>query len=211
MKQAEQVIESAYKAVTLDTELQMLLSIGQIRQINYDALTTRFEGQKNGTPIEGEWYGVFQYMLDKNGNITWNMTASVTIFAPPGELVKNEPIFGLITRSLLFNPSWLGKVRHRRDQLRNIHTSLSDHIQQANEEIYGNKSASQDRLFEKFSDAIRETSDYVNPFSGSPQQISNLYENVWINANGDVILTDESFNPNTENATKKHEWRKASK
>ena len=73
---------------------------------------------------------------------------------------------------------------------------------------YQQRSASQDRISQGWSEAIRGESSHSNPYdSSSTVTTSNNYNHGWANSNGEVINTDDSnFNPNTSSDYNSTEW-----
>lgn len=87
-----------------------------------------------------------------------------------------------------------------RQNQQDISDMLSDSYQQ--------RSASQDRVSQGWSEAIRGESSHSNPYdSSSTVTTSNSYNHGWANSNGEVINTDDSnFNPNTSSNYNSTEW-----
>lgn len=87
-----------------------------------------------------------------------------------------------------------------RQNQQDISDMLSDSYQQ--------RSASQDRISQGWSEAIRGESSHANPYdSSSTVTTSNNYNHGWANSNGEVINTGNSnFNPNTSSDYNSSEW-----
>ena len=63
-------------------------------------------------------------------------------------------------------------------------------------QTYQRQQAVQDRAAQQFSQAIRGVETYVNPTTGSHVELTSGYDNAWVNARGEYLLSDSpGFNP----------------
>jgi hypothetical protein len=60
---------------------------------------------------------------------------------------------------------------------------------------YQRNQAIQDRAAEQFSQTIRGVETYVNPSTGAKVELTQGYENAWVNNRGEYVLTEGGFNP----------------
>jgi len=63
-------------------------------------------------------------------------------------------------------------------------------------ETYQNRSASQDRMFEKYTEALRGVDTYVDPVNNWNVSLPTGYDNAWTNGTDYVFSDSPSFNPN---------------
>ena len=66
--------------------------------------------------------------------------------------------------------------------------------------------ATMDRINRNFSEYIRGVETYTNPFESTQIQLPSGYNDAWVNARGEYLLSNDSnFNPNIgDNA----DWRR---
>lgn len=196
-----------YQSALKDPELGVMISNGMAR-INYELLELDATFELNGIPMDLYSEYAFQYMLNQNGNMIWGLYLVSSVFAKKGELKQNEPLYRMIMSSSSFNPEWLYKLGIHRAQLANIELDKLEYMRKIQEKVYNDKNAAFDRSMKNYSEAFREISEYQDPFGGDIKMLPNTYDNIWMNANGDVILTDLSLNPNEESEYNQKEWRK---
>lgn len=199
--------EIVYANAMRDPQVQSLVSYG-LAQVYYEVLDMSCEFTINGRKIEGQSEGVFEYLTNQNGHLTWGMTTGYSIFAEKGEVDDYETLFKVLTNSFTFNANWLLKVQRHRSQLMNIALDAQDYTRKVNESIQRNNDSIYDMCMKKYSDAYRGISEYEDPFYGETKWLPNTYENIWMNANGDVILTDQVLNPNEGSEFGANEWRR---
>src|SRR5581483_4422669 len=61
---------------------------------------------------------------------------------------------------------------------------------------YQNQQAVQNRAAQQFSQAIRGVETYVNPATGARVELTGGYDNAWVNARGEYLLSDSpGFDP----------------
>lgn len=117
------------------------------------------------------------------------------------------------------NPQWqqylanvtTGTVSQQNSQFQSQQQAVRQNQQDISDMLsdsYQQRSASQDRVSQGWSEAIRGESSHSNPYdSSSTVTTSNSYNHGWANSNGDVINTDSSnFNPNTASDYNGTEW-----
>lgn len=124
-----------------------------------------------------------------------------------------------IIASAVPNPQWQQYLANVTNRTLSQHNSQFQQQQQAvrqnQQDIsdmlsdsYQQRSASQDRVSQGWSEAIRGESSHSNPYdSSSTVTTSNSYNHGWANSSGEVINTDDSnFNPNTSSNYNSTEW-----
>ena len=199
--------EIAYANALRDPQIQSLVSSG-LAQVLYEVLDMSCEFTINGRNIEGQSEGVFEYLTNQNGFLWWGMSTGNSIFAEKGEVKDYETLFKVLTNSFMFNTNWLLKVQRHRSQLMNIALDAQDYTRKVSESIQRRNEIIFDMCMKNYSDAYRGISEYEDPFYGEIKWLPNTYENIWMNANGDVILTDQILNPNERSEFGTNEWRR---
>lgn len=124
-----------------------------------------------------------------------------------------------IIASAIPNPQWQqhlanvtnGTVAQQNNQFQQQQQTVRQNQQDISDMIgdsYQQRSASQDRISQGWSEAIRGESSQTNPYdSSSTVTTSNSYNHGWANSNGEVINTDDSnFNPNVSSDYNSSEW-----
>ncbi len=124
-----------------------------------------------------------------------------------------------IIASAVPNPQWQqylanvtnGTVSQHNNQFQQQQQAVRQNQQDISDMLsdsYQQRSASQDRVSQGWSEAIRGESSHSNPYdSSSTVTTSNSYNHGWANNSGEVINTDDSnFNPNTSSNYNSTEW-----
>ncbi len=101
----------------------------------------------------------------------------------------------------------MNKLNEARAQQMKIYRNTQEEINQIFESVAKNRSESQEELFNQFSSYIRGTTEIKNPFTGESLEIPNEYDKVWINSNGDIMLSTDLVNPNADSQYNQNEWR----
>ena len=139
--------------------------------------------------------------------------------APKGQLDRLLPIMNTTIDTFRLSLDWYAGYMYVRklfdDRMNNaIHdaAAISETITRNSEEIrkmfsdsYRLRSESQDRISQSFSEYVRGVDTYRNPFEDRQIQLPSGYNDAWVNARGEYILSnDGNFNPNVGDTT---EWR----
>ena len=141
--------------------------------------------------------------------ITW--VPQVESFrAPSEEMASKVRLFQIMIFSRAENPLWgvnytrLAAVITR-EQLRQqqaIFARLQQIRQTMNEvddiitQTYQNRSAAQDRMFEKYTQAYRGVDTYIDPGSNRAVELPSGYGNVWTNGSEYILSDSPGYNPN---------------
>ena len=85
-------------------------------------------------------------------------------------------------------------------------TRNSEEIRQMYSDSYRQRCESQDRISQSFSEYIRGVDTYKDPFEGRPVQLPSGYNDAWVNAKGEYLLSNVAgYDPNVGDTT---EWRR---
>ena len=130
--------------------------------------------------------------------------------APAEEMASKVRLFQVMLYSRVDNPLWTVNnirlaavinreaLRHqqavfaRLQQIRQTMTETSDIINQT----MANRSAAQDRMFEKYSQALRGVDTYVDPVNNRNIDLPSGYGNVWTNGSDYILSDSPGYNPN---------------
>jgi hypothetical protein len=196
---------------------------GQISPFNFtyenraDAGRVQVEYTVNGRRVVEDFTVTVNYfianMLTMSGtylpDISWS--ASVISFrAPAEEMAAKVRMFQIALYSRYDNPSFnVGYTRlcavitreklrqqqaifARYQQIRQTLSECDDIIMQ----VYQNKSASFDRMFDNYSQASRGVDTYVDPVNNWNIELPTGYDNAWTNGSDYVFSDSPSYNPN---------------
>lgn len=147
--------------------------------------------------------------------VAWN--AIVTSFmAPEKNKVKMSVPFGIMMRSAKLNPRWgidctrltavcvrnmLRQQQRIFDAMRKISQTRSDTGDMIMDG-WKRRNASMDRVYDKFSDYMRDSEPYHDPVQDMTVDIPNRYENAWTNGLEYVFSENPAFNPNRTSDTR---------
>jgi hypothetical protein len=179
----------------------------------------RYEYLRNGQPWEEDIFVTLSYFPWQMGTI-WSVNSAYAFRAPKGQLDRLTPVMNTSIATLRLSPDWYGGYMYvqklfndrMNNSIRNA-KALSDTITRNSEEIrqmfadsYKQRSESQDRINQQFSEYIRGVNTYSNPFEGKPVELPSGYDNAWVNSRGEYILTNQAgFDPNVGDNV---EWRR---
>lgn len=128
--------------------------------------------------------------------------------APQGQLDAQEKFFRMILSTIRVDPQWQARVTQAIANLQATDTKgardRSAIITQSGHDIsniisqtYDNKTKSQDRAMEGWSQYLRGVETYRNPATGETVDLSNQYGHAWAGPNNEYIVTDSTnFDPN---------------
>ncbi len=185
---------------------------------NFDAAKVRVGYSINGINMEEEIYAVvesYSYPVQTWTSLTYNTNWTVDyIFsykAAKGKLEPAAKIFQTITYSFQTNKYWYNKyvqlveylIKAQIQQIHNVGefsrklAQISDEIREDNLKSWYDRQAVGDRIAEDFSQYVRGVDEYYDPIEGRPVELPAGYDNAWVNANGEYIISDNpNYNPN---------------
>jgi hypothetical protein len=150
----------------------------------------------------------------------WSVQSAYAFRAPKGQLDRLTPVMNATIGSFRLSLDWYAGYMYvqklfndRMNQSIQNAAAISETITRNSEEIrrmfsesYRQRSESQDRISQSFSEYIRGVDTYKNPFEDRQIQLPSGYQDAWVNARGEYILSSEAgFNPNAGATT---EWRR---
>jgi len=208
---------------TLQVGNMMLQLFGQISPFRFaydfraDAGRVKVEYSTNGRKIVEDFSATTTYFITNSPtmsgtyvqDVSWS--ANVTAFrAPAEEMPSKVRMFQIAVYSKLENPAfYVSQTRlaamitrenlrqqqaifARYRQIRQTLAECDDIIMQ----VYQNKSASFDRMFDNYSQALRGVDTYVDPVNNWNIELPTGYSNAWTNGTDYVFSDSPSYNPN---------------
>jgi hypothetical protein len=208
---------------SLQVSNMMLNLFGQISPFNFtyenraDSGRVQVEYTQNGRRVIEDFTATLNYFIANmptmSGmsipDISW--AASVTSFrAPAEEMAAKVRMFQIAVYSRYDNPAFnVGYTRlcaiitreklrqqqtifARYQQIRQTLSECDDIIMQ----VYQNKNASFDRMFDNYSQALRGVDTYVDPVNKWNIELPTGYDNAWTNGTDYVFSDSPSYNPN---------------
>ena len=201
---------------------QQMNIFGQISPFQFpyemraDAARVKFQYQRDGQTVVEEATAAISYFISSLAGMYgpiqetgWTPTA-FSFYAPAQEMNQKVRLFEVITRSRQDNPAWsLNCTRLSatvtRDQIRqqNAIFARMQEIHRTQEQTsdmivnsYRERSATYDRIFEKYDQTIRGVETYVDPGTNTHIELPYGYNDAWTNGTDYVLSSDPSYNPN---------------
>jgi hypothetical protein len=181
----------------------------------------RIEYTENGKVYEDEIYCTveatyypLQSMFGSYTNIMWGVNYIGSFRAEKGRLDSNAKIFQTISNSVTLNIKWFNtyvqvveyliKMQIQQiqsiGQLGSIIAQTGSEIRQENLDLYYQRESMNDGVSQQFSEYVRGVDSYYNPLEEKNVELPTGYDNVWVNGNGEYILSDNpNYNPNIGN------------
>jgi len=208
---------------SLQISNMMLAIFGQISPFTFtyenraDAGRVQVEYTFNGRRIIEDFTGTMGYFIANlptmSGmyaqNVTWSGSV-ISFRAPAEEMPSRIRTFQISLYSGYTNPAFnVGYTRlcaiitreklrqqkaifARYQQIRQTLSECDDIIMQ----VYQNKSASYDRMFDNYSQALRGVDTYVDPVNNWNIELPTGYNNAWTNGSDYIFSDSPSYNPN---------------
>ncbi|MGB9906233.1 MAG: hypothetical protein ACPLRR_02465 [Candidatus Saccharicenans sp.] len=185
-------------------------------EIRADAARVKIEYIQNGRRIIEDFTATISYMIVNmptlSGLYMQTVTWSPTVFsfrAPAEEMPNKIQLFQIALYSRFDNPVFNVSytrlcaviTRENLKQQRAIfarYQQIRQTLQETNDLIwqtYQNRSASQDRIFEKYSEALRGVDTYIDPVNNWNVQLPTGYANAWTNGTDYLFSDSPSFKP----------------
>jgi hypothetical protein len=170
----------------------------------------RFEYEEQGQAWEEDVYLTLVYQFVQDMAI-WRSDRAYSFRAPRGMLDRLTPLMTAVVSTARINLDWFVQYafaghlfdERMRQGLRGA-AALSETVRRNNDELrqmfeqsYRERMAADDRIQQRFTEYIRGVETYQNPYDGRAVQLPSSYSYVWVNQNGEYILSNEAnFNPN---------------
>lgn len=170
----------------------------------------RFEYEEQGQAWEEDVYLTLVYQFVQDMAI-WRSDRAYSFRAPRGMLDRLTPLMTAVVSTARINLDWFVQYafaghlfdERMRQGLRGA-AALGETVRRNNDELrqmfeqsYRERMAADDRIQQRFTEYIRGVETYQNPYDGRAVQLPSSYSHVWVNQNGEYILSNEAnFNPN---------------
>jgi hypothetical protein len=144
-------------------------------------------------------------------NTNWFVDYIFSFRAPKGRLDANSALFKTMVMSFRVNPQWFSKYNqvveylikaqikqiHSVGELSRIISKTSEQMNESTMKQYEKRQDVYDGVSENFSEYMRNTEHYHNPFEDKEVELPSGYSHVWTNTSGEYIFSDSpSYNPN---------------
>ncbi len=177
---------------------------------NAVAARVRYAYTRDGRPWTEDVFVTLVYYTTPMGTI-WSVDTAYALRAPQDRFAQLEPVMLATVSSKHISLDWFGAYRYvqklfqnrMRQSIANA-AAISATVTRNSEEIrrmyahsYREASASWDRINRQFSESIRGVETYDDPYKDHPVELPSGYQDAWVNANGDYLLSNNAnFDPN---------------
>jgi hypothetical protein len=160
----------------------------------------------NGGTFDETFYCALNYATDPAlpGAVLWRPEWIFSTRAFAGELQKNQGLMMAAATSVTVDMKWFAGYMQvhklwQDGQMAAIRGAgeLSRYVSGVNASIdktiidgYRDRQASEDRVFDSFSESIRGVETYADPMNGNVQLPAG-YSNVWVNTSGEYFLSNQ--------------------
>lgn len=179
----------------------------------------RYDYESNGQPWQEDVYLtlVFSEFPDC---VVWTVRTAHSFRAPRGRLDAITPTLATCIQTMRINPEWYYGYAYVQQlfsqrmyqgirdagKISETITRNSEQIRKMYAESYRKSSESQDRINQSYSESLRGVETYQDPFAGKPVELPSGYNDAWVNARGEYILSSQGgFDPNVGDTV---EWRR---
>lgn len=179
----------------------------------------RYAYTVNDKPWIEDVYVTLTYFPWRMGTI-WSVASAYSFRAPADQIDRLTPVMATTISSIRLSQDWYSGYMYvqklfnnRMNQsirdakaISNTITRNSEEIRQMFAESYRQRNEAEDRISRQFSEYIRGVETYKNPYEDRPIELPSGYNDAWVNANGDYILSNQAgFDPNVGSNV---EWRR---
>jgi hypothetical protein len=179
----------------------------------------RYQFSHNGLPWEEDVYVTLVFTKWQMGTM-WSVYSAYSFRAPQGKLDAMTPLMSTSINTMRLSLDWFAGYMQVQDLFNkrmkqgivdatNLSRQISanaEHTRQLYADAYRQRQESQDRISDSFGEYIRGVDTYKNPYEDRPVQLPAGYNDAWVNARGEYVLSNEAgYNPNVGDTT---EWRR---
>jgi hypothetical protein len=154
------------------------------------------------------------------GMVMWTCEHQYGFRAEKGKLDALAPLLQAMVSSVVVDLKWYAgyaqvvalRNKGQMDQIRAA-GELSRQISRNNDEMIASmrsswqeRQASEDRVYQQFSESVRGVETYKNAFDERPVELPSGYDSVWVNSSGEYVLSNEGgYDPNVGSTL---EWKR---
>ena len=170
------------------------------------AWTIRYD--LGGRAYEETFYCALNYATDPSlpGAVLWRPEFIFSTRAFAGELQNSQGMMMASMTSIKPDMKWfaaylkvhkmwqdgqMAAIKSAGDLSRTL-SSVNASVDQGIIDGYNQRQASEDKVFDKFSESIRGVETYNNPSTSESVQLPSGYSNVWVNTSGEYFLSNEA-------------------
>jgi hypothetical protein len=126
----------------------------------------------------------------------WTNHDTLAVRAPAAEFDTLTPLFEMIQSSLTGNPEWVaGEQRGAAQRAANA-LRTQRYVQDVQRQIVENRRRTNAAIRHSIWLNLTDQEEYVNPHTGQVETGSSHWKNRWVNAQGDMICSDDpSYDP----------------
>jgi hypothetical protein len=144
------------------------------------------------------------------GAVLWQPEYVYSIRAKKGRMDRAQGLLHAMASSLTLDLKWFALYLQvhklwQDGQMQAIRSAgeLSRYISNVNADItktltdgYRQRQASEDRIYDGFSESIRGVETYDNPVTGQTVQLPSDFSHAWVSSSGEFFLTNTTTDPN---------------
>lgn len=173
----------------------------------YDAAIVEIAYAEKGTDYREAIISVTQD-FGQIGAGLWKNRHTFFVRAPQAQFEEQAPVFGEIVNSLKINMNWLiGEIR---GQVRRGETNAEvlRRLQQMDAEITQHQAQTNAQINNDMFKNLTGQEEFRNPYTNEVETGSNEWNYRWVNADREVIYTDDiNYNPNTDKAVNRDDFK----
>jgi len=127
----------------------------------------------------------------------WKNCSTFYFRTPVKEYDSYSKVFAVMQNSVILNMQWVvGEIKGQIQRGKIAHMTYEE-IQRIGREIVKGQQSTNAQIHTESGLAIRGLEQYTNPHTGEKETGSNLWNNRWMDNNGNVIFSDDdNFDPN---------------
>jgi hypothetical protein len=176
-----------------------------------EAVRVRFEFQKDGKALES-WLAVAMvtrtYRAGRGTFYDCHAIDLVGLRAPKGKLDANDKLFKVMVSSIRAEPKWQSYSNGVIAKLYNIEAQkeaaqdkeIADfqrHVADTINAVTANQMRGANNSAFGADQNVRGVQTFRDPTTGKTMELSNLYDNAWLNGSNEYVMSDDpNFNPN---------------
>jgi hypothetical protein len=170
-----------------------------------------FDDEK-GKPVEEWWTAVVVVRAIPSGGrgaaYDWHVTHSMVLSAPKGKLEENDKLFKLIASTIRPEPAWrqwsngviadlYRKQQEEEAKQAQIIVDFQKHVADTINGVVANQQAGSYASAAGADRSIRGVQVFRDPSSGATFELSNKFDNAWLNGTNEYLMSDDpNFTPN---------------
>jgi hypothetical protein len=176
-----------------------------------EAIRARFEGQKDGKPVES-WITLVvvtrQFPQGRGAFYDCHAIDVMAFVAPKGKLDGNDKLFKVMMSSIRPEPKWqsysggfIAKLYQAEAQkeaaIDSTIANFQNYVAQTINGVTARAQQGANNAAFGEDQIVRSVQTFRDPTTGKTMELSNLYDHAWLNSSNEYIMSDDpNFNPN---------------